>query len=135
MCRAFEIDDCGSKVGKFTAITLDCDMAKSECELLQNTNVTITIDFTVDKDVSKVTAVVHGIVMDVPIPFPLPNADACADPDSGLTCPLAKGGPYKYKNTLPVHKSYPKLSVTVKWEMKDEDNETIVCFLIPAKIK
>lgn len=66
-----------------------------------------------EKDVSKVNAIVHGIVMDIPIPFPLPNADACQTPDSGITCPLNKGETYHYKNTLPVHKSYPKVLSTI----------------------
>ncbi|XP_043589991.1 NPC intracellular cholesterol transporter 2 homolog a-like [Bombus pyrosoma] len=135
-CRALDIDDCGSKVGKFTSVTLDCDMNKSVCDLIPNTNATINIDFTVDKDVSKVNAVVHGIVMDVPIPFPLPNADACQTPDSGIKCPLKKGdATFHYKNTLLVLKSYPKVSVTVKWQLKDENNEDIICILIPARIK
>ncbi|XP_624310.2 NPC intracellular cholesterol transporter 2 homolog a [Apis mellifera] len=135
MYRAINIDDCGSKVGKLTSITLDCDMTKSVCDLIPDTNATIRIDFTLEKDVSKVNAIVHGIVMDIPIPFPLPNADACQTPDSGITCPLNKGETYHYKNTLPVHKSYPKVSVTVKWQLKDENNEDIICVLIPARIK
>lgn len=48
--------------------------------------------------------------MDVPIPFPLPNADACQAPDSGIKCPLKKGdATFRYKNTLLVLKSYPKV--------------------------
>ncbi|KAK9295042.1 hypothetical protein QLX08_010522 [Tetragonisca angustula] len=134
-CRAVDINDCGSKVGKLTSITLDCDMSKTVCELIPDTNATIKIDFTVDKDVSKVIAVVHGIVMDIPIPFPLPNPDACQTADSGIQCPLKKGDTLHYKNTLVVLKSYPKVSVTVKWQLKDENNEDIICVLIPARIK
>ncbi|KOC67818.1 Protein NPC2 like protein [Habropoda laboriosa] len=134
-CRAFDVQDCGSKIGKFTSVTLGCDMKKSICDLIPNTNASIEIDFTVDKDVSAVTAVVHGIIMDVSIPFPLANANACATPTSDVSCPLEKGGSYHYKNVLPVHKSYPKLAVTVKWQLKDENNENIVCILVPARIK
>ncbi|CAK9807024.1 NPC intracellular cholesterol transporter 2 homolog a [Anthophora plagiata] len=134
-CRAFNVEDCGSKSGKFTSVTLSCDMSKSVCDLIPNTNATIEINFTIDKDISAVNAVVHGIIMDVPIPFPLGNANACTHSESNISCPLAKGGSYLYRNVLPVHKSYPKLAVTVKWQLKDENNEDIVCVLIPAKIK
>ncbi|XP_017763247.1 PREDICTED: protein NPC2 homolog [Eufriesea mexicana] len=134
-CRALDIEDCGSKAGKFLSLNLDCDMTKAVCDLIPGTNATIRIDFTMEKDISKVTAVVYGIVMEMPIPFPLANADACVTPDSGVTCPLKKGETYHYKNTLPVLKSYPKLSVTVKWQLIDENNEDIVCILIPARIK
>ena len=134
-CQAVEITDCGSKVGKFTSVTLKgCDMSKSVCDLVRNTNASIEIDFTVDKDVSSVVAIVHGIIMDIPIPFPLPGANACANPDSGLTCPLTQGGPYHYHTTLPVLKTYPKLSVTVKWQLVNENGENIVCVLLPARI-
>lgn len=135
LCRALDVEDCGSEVGKFTTVNLSCDMTKSVCELPTDTNATIAFDFTLDQDVSQVHAIVHGIIMDLPVPFPLNNADACATTDSGLKCPLSKGGPYHYTNTLPVKKSYPKLSVKVKWQLKDENDKDIVCMLIPAKIK
>ncbi|XP_017879804.1 NPC intracellular cholesterol transporter 2 homolog a-like [Ceratina calcarata] len=133
--RALDIENCGSEIGTYTNVDLSCDMSKSVCELPVDTNVSISLDFTLEKDVSQVFAVVHGIIMDIPVPFPLNNAAACTTPDSGLTCPLSKGGPYHYTNTLPVKKSYPKLSVKVKWELRDEDGKDIACLLIPAKIK
>lgn len=58
--------------------------------------------------VETVTAVCHGIVMGVEMPFPLPNPNGCTD--SGLECPLKKDQKYAYVATLPVLKSYPKVS-------------------------
>lgn len=55
---------------------------------------------------TKVSAVVHGIVMGIEMPFNLPNSDGCS---SGLTCPIQKGTNYEYSTTLPVLKSYPKV--------------------------
>lgn len=46
--------------------------------------------------------------MGVEMPFPLANPDACVD--SGLSCPLEKEKNYEYIQTLPVLKSYPKVS-------------------------
>lgn len=64
-----------------------------------------------DKDVTDVTAVVHGVLSGVPVPFPISHPDACGDKDSGLTCPLtAAGGPYTYTATFFVEKAYPKVS-------------------------
>lgn len=65
--------------------------------------------FFTESEVTSVIAVVHGILMDIPVPFPLPNPNACTTPDSGIQCPLSKGGTYQYKTTLPVLKSYPKV--------------------------
>ncbi|CAK1542910.1 unnamed protein product [Leptosia nina] len=40
-----------------------------------------------------------------------------------------------YKATLPVLKSYPKVTVDVKWELKNDAGDDLVCVLIPAHIK
>lgn len=56
---------------------------------------------------TKVSAVVHGIVMGIEMPFSLPNSDGCVN--SGLACPIKKGSTYEYSTTLPVLKSYPKV--------------------------
>lgn len=136
ICQAIEITDCGSTLGKFNSVTLKgCDMSKSVCDLIRDTNASIEIDFTTESEVTSVIAVVHGILMDIPVPFPLPNPNACTTPDSGIQCPLSKGGMYQYKTTLPVLKSYPKVAVTIKWELRNDKNQDIICILIPAKVK
>lgn len=56
---------------------------------------------------TKITAVVHGIVMGIEMPFGLPNSDGCVN--CGVTCPIRKGTNYEYSTTLPVLKAYPKV--------------------------
>ncbi|KAI8431952.1 hypothetical protein MSG28_004487 [Choristoneura fumiferana] len=70
--------------------------------------------------------------MNLPVPFPLPQPDACKG--SGLTCPLKAGEVANYAATLPVLKSYPKVKVDVKWELKNENDQDLVCIMIPARI-
>lgn len=133
---ALEFKDCGSKIGKFTKIKVSgCDESKSVCVLKRHTNATIDLNFNlVEADTcANVTTVVHGIIMGVEMPFPLPNPNACVN--SGLECPLTKGTNYDYVATLPVLKSYPKVKVDVKWELKTENKDVIICVLIPAKIE
>lgn len=69
---------------------------------LPNVNVTLAAE-----DVTKVSAVVHGILSGIPVPFPLDNPDGCKD--SGLTCPLKSGQPVNYKTSIFVRDSYPKV--------------------------
>ncbi|XP_015605615.1 NPC intracellular cholesterol transporter 2 homolog a isoform X2 [Cephus cinctus] len=127
--------DCGSKLGNFTQVSVtNCTETASTCNLRRGSNATIDIAFTIDRDISNVNTVVHGILMDIPVPFPIPNADACANSDSGITCPLQTGKLYNYKATLPIYKKYPKVSVTVKWELQDENKNDIICIFIPAKL-
>ncbi|KAH9645141.1 hypothetical protein HF086_005686 [Spodoptera exigua] len=80
------------------------------------------------KEVKEIQTIVHGVIMNLPVPFPLPQPDACKD--NGLTCPLPK-----YHTTMPILKSYPKVKVDVKWELKDEASEDLVCILIPARLQ
>lgn len=66
------------------------------------------------------------------MPFPLQNPDACA---SGVQCPIESSSTYEYQASLPILKAYPKISVIVKWELRDENGKDVVCVKIPAKIK
>nr|CAI5868422.1 unnamed protein product [Callosobruchus analis] len=85
-------------------------------------------------DVSKDTlkAEVHGIIATVPIPFPLPNDNACKD--SGIECPIEPGKVYTYVATLPILKGYPNMSLTVKFELKNEKDVDVICVEFPVKI-
>ncbi|XP_072945256.1 ecdysteroid-regulated 16 kDa protein-like [Epargyreus clarus] len=125
--------DCGSKLGAVQKVDVGgCAPEAKECILKRNTNATMNIDFIPSKDVKSVTTEVHGVIMGLPVPFPLPEPDACQN--NGLTCPLKAGQEFHYKATLPVLKSYPKVKVDVKWELKNEDDEDIACILVSAKI-
>ncbi|XP_014291239.1 NPC intracellular cholesterol transporter 2 homolog a [Halyomorpha halys] len=130
----FKFIDCGSKFGQFTDIAVtDCDPPNTAyCKLNRGTNATLTVKFTPNEDITEVTAVVHGILGGVPIPFNLPNPNCCKE--SGLQCPLEKNQQYTYVATLPVLGSYPRVKVTVKWELQTNDKKDIICFELPAKI-
>ncbi|GLV35332.1 Niemann-Pick type C-2a [Carabus blaptoides fortunei] len=131
---SYGYSDCGSKMGDLVKLTVSsCSNLDKRCVLPRNTNATLTMEFNLKNDVTNVTSVVHGIVLGVPIPFALPNPYGCID--SGLTCPLTAGGPYTYVASLPVEKKYPKVTVDVKWELKDENSNNILCVEIPAKIQ
>ncbi|XP_011300999.1 protein NPC2 homolog [Fopius arisanus] len=136
LTSAADFRDCGSQVGKYTSISIsDCEDSDSECILTKGTNVTIKITFNTDEPVNVVKAVVHGILTGVPIPFPIAQPNACNNPETGITCPLKKGGPFTYTKTFPILSQYPKVKVEVKWELQNEKNQDIVCIMIPARIE
>ncbi|KAJ8984496.1 hypothetical protein NQ317_014586 [Molorchus minor] len=83
-----------------------------------------------DSEVLK--ADVHGVILGVPWPFELPNSDGCVD--SGITCPIKAGQTYKYVTTLPIKSEYPRVTVDIKWELKNKDDKDIICAMIPSKI-
>lgn len=136
LADGFPVENCGTTLGNFSQIKISgCDKSTSACILHKGKNATIEIDFTTNEDASDLQTVVHGTLVIVPIPFRVPHPDACTDPDSGITCPLAKGRSYSYKATLPVQTDYPSVSVTVKWELQDQNGNDIVCVRLPAKIR
>lgn len=101
------------------------------CTFPKGTNVTVTIDFSTDLQVSEVNAKVYGIVAGIPIAYPLPKSDGCKG--CNLECPLSPGD-YKYINTFPVLESYPEIRIAVKWELLNENNNQILCFVFPMQI-
>ncbi|KAF9823401.1 hypothetical protein SFRURICE_006614 [Spodoptera frugiperda] len=126
--------DCGSAEATVQNVEVSgCAEDAKECILKRNTNATFSIEFTPISNVKEVQTIVHGVIMNLPVPFPLPQPDACKD--NNLTCPLQAGKPVKYHTTMPILKSYPKVRVDVKWELKDENSEDLVCILIPARLQ
>ncbi|ELU01117.1 hypothetical protein CAPTEDRAFT_94276, partial [Capitella teleta] len=119
----------GSKHGKVTSLDIP-GCGSSICDLHRGTNASINIGFSTN--VTKVTSVVHGILSGIPVPFPLDNPDGCKN--SGLACPLPSGKQYKYNTNIFVRNEYPKLRVVIKWELKDQSGEDIICLELPAEI-
>ncbi|XP_075976958.1 ecdysteroid-regulated 16 kDa protein-like [Anticarsia gemmatalis] len=125
--------DCGSKLASVQSVGVSgCAEDAKECVLKRNTNATISIDFTPSQDVKGLQTIVHGVIMNLPVPFPMPQPDACKD--NNLSCPLPAGKEASYRTTMPVLKSYPKVKVDVKWELKNDEEEDLVCVMIPARI-
>ncbi|KAL7304579.1 protein NPC2 homolog [Trichogramma pretiosum] len=133
---AVEFRDCGSTAGSFDRVEVaKCDASSHSCVLRKGHDGSLDLHFTPSKRCEKVTAIVHGIVDELDVPFPLPNAEACQDPQSKVGCPLEPGVASNYHATLPVLHSYPTVSVKVRWELKDENNDNIVCVEFPVSIR
>ncbi|XP_035206801.1 NPC intracellular cholesterol transporter 2-like [Stegodyphus dumicola] len=132
VCVASKFQDCGS-AAKVNSVTIsDCPDSLDECPLKRGTEASISIGFKSNSETKTLKAVVHGIISGVPLPFPLPQPDGCK---SGVSCPVQKGQSYTYANKLKVKNSYPPLAVKVKWELKDENNNDLICVEIPCKVQ
>lgn len=71
-------------------------------------------------------------ILELPIPFKLSNPNGCVD--SNLKCPLAKGKTYKYIASFPVLKTYQKMDVDVKYELRNGPGAVMACVVIPVRI-
>jgi len=127
-------DECASGDGKVTKVdVIPCELDQDACILPSGQDSTINISFTSKVNSTTLKAVVHGVVGSIPIPFHIPQGNACEN--SGITCPIQAGTTYNYSTKIPVLKSYPKLSVKVKWELVDDKKNDVICVTIPAKIR
>jgi Niemann-Pick C2 protein len=108
-----------------------CDQ-QDRCVLPGGSNITFSLNFIPNVASHTLKAVVHGVIATIPVPFHVPNPDACKN--SGLECPLIAGKEYHYSTTIPVLKSYPKMALSVKWELVTDKNQDTICIIIPAQI-
>ncbi|CAG9856455.1 unnamed protein product [Phyllotreta striolata] len=111
-------------------VVKDCDTEK--CALVRNENATLTITFKSNVLSKSVRARVQGELFTYKQPFPLPNPTACEE--VGLTCPLQPDTTYVYTNTIFVKPSYPRVTVDIYWELKDDQGKDLFCAVIPAHI-
>lgn len=105
------------------------------CELPRGQDATVYVDFTASKEVTKLRPVVHATVFGATVPFEMPGdrQNAC-DWLVDSRCPLSEGEDVRYQLALPVEKSYPAVSLTVMLELVDQDDETVTCFTVQAKV-
>jgi hypothetical protein len=126
-------EECNGLDGKVSKVqVIPCEIEDDACILKAGANATIKIDFTSKVASPTLKAVVHGIVGSIPIPFHIPQGNAC---NSGVQCPIEPSTSYNYVAQIPVLKTYPRLSVKVKWELVDKQNKDVACVIIPAKIR
>ncbi|XP_063402335.1 NPC intracellular cholesterol transporter 2-like [Mytilus trossulus] len=137
-----------SKTGVLKSLDIGCAglSAHNACKLKRGTDVSITTNFTSNVNTNKVTTVVHGILNGVAevflhllskdgeegVRFNGVTEDACIS--NVNHCNITKGEIIHYTNTLPVDVHYPLLRLTVKWEIRDDQNNNLVCIKIPVEI-
>ncbi|GFT50796.1 NPC intracellular cholesterol transporter 2 [Nephila pilipes] len=130
--------DCGSTTGQVKAVEVtDCPDSEDTCILKRGSTKGITIKFASKTGSKSVKTVIHGVIealgnLNLPFPLPRSKSDGCK---SGLACPLKNGENYVYNNSLDVKSFYPPFGVTVRWELKGDDNSDIVCIEIPCQIE
>eukprot|EP00795_Rhopilema_esculentum_P002538 gene2538-733_t len=105
-CMEIKFKDCGSTSAKATHVYIDPCTA-TPCTLHKGKNSTISVAFNPTGTVTKVKAIVHGVIAGIPVPFPITGDDGCQN--SGLTCPLKGGVEVKYSKAIPVLSQYPSM--------------------------
>ncbi|CAL1282632.1 unnamed protein product [Larinioides sclopetarius] len=129
---ALKYTDCGSKTGKILNVQVTGCEETDVCEFKRGEKYNYDVSFESLKDTETLKTVIHGIIGGVALPFPVQNPNACEH--SAIECPLQSGQTYNYGYEIEVRRAYPALQANVKWELKDDNNEDVVCVLIPVKV-
>ncbi|CAC5376117.1 NPC2 [Mytilus coruscus] len=129
------------------SVMLDQGTGKQSCQLLRNSSASISVTFICNVNTTQVKSVVHGMIPGIPniflhllshdnekgIRFLGVKEDACLN-NNVDHCNIKAGDTVQYTNTLPVDEDYPKLRLTVRWEIRDDKNRDLVCILLPTEI-
>ncbi|XP_071562223.1 ecdysteroid-regulated 16 kDa protein [Temnothorax nylanderi] len=139
LTSATKVNYCDSEIPFEDATQISvsgCD--NPECSLKQGTDAVIEIKLSPNEDIQTLTNDVHAILFNVPLPFVgVDGTNACdnifnAD-GSKAGCPLKKGVQYIYRNSFPVLTIYPRVSLIVRYALR-QGNDRVICFEVPAKI-
>ncbi|XP_047113772.1 NPC intracellular cholesterol transporter 2 homolog a [Schistocerca piceifrons] len=109
------------------------------CKLKKKTEVGLEFKFTPSEDIKQLKNRVYAELLTLPFPFAGVDGTSACDQvfdASGQKagCPLKAGQEYVYKNKLKVLDIYPKIRVLVHWELQDQNEKTLKCFEVPARI-
>lgn len=122
-----------SKSDVSNVVVSQCETLAETCPFIRGFNKSIELDFTPKKKVEQVKVKVAGKLSHLPVPFHVNPDNACGN--YGFDCPLEAEKPYKFKMTLPILRTYPKVNVDVFLRLIDEAGEVIACVEIPARIQ
>lgn len=115
-------------------IVPDCD--RPPCLLIKGKTYAVEVDFVSHSDTNNLTVKVTGndIIGGVELPWNGVKPDGCADMYIGR-CPLYNDDYVTYGVNLTVLEMYPNVDLTIKWLMRDDNDDVIWCFMLPAQIR
>ncbi|XP_012231075.1 ecdysteroid-regulated 16 kDa protein [Linepithema humile] len=108
------------------------------CILKQGSTITIEIKIVPSRTIENLINAVSGVIFNVPLPFiGVDGTSACDNiynkDGTKVGCPLREGVEYVYKNSFPILPIYPRVAVTVRYALREGNNQ-VLCFDIPSKI-
>jgi hypothetical protein len=125
--------DCGSELGEFSSLDIDCDEGSSAelCELSKGKTYTGHVKFTPNTMITNATIALHAKVGPATLPFPLPDNDLCKGKE--LTCPLKENVEVTAAMNISVPSYAPAISIVAKIEFQSGGKD-LVCAEFLGKI-
>eukprot|EP00090_Calanus_glacialis_P036173 TRINITY_DN6170_c0_g1_i2.p2 TRINITY_DN6170_c0_g1~~TRINITY_DN6170_c0_g1_i2.p2 ORF type:complete len:155 (-),score=46.50 TRINITY_DN6170_c0_g1_i2:48-512(-) len=127
------IQDCGSKVEIMSIFFDGC--TEFPCIVHQGTTATGQLTMKANAATETLTCKIVGIILGgIELPFNGCPVNACDYLSTG-DCAVEEGELLVYDMSIPILDVYPKLEITGKWMLKDDQGEDFLCFTIPMKIE
>merc|ERR1712126_106624 len=127
------IQDCGSKA-EITKITFD-GCSEFPCIVTQGDTATGQLFMKANSATDSLTCKIVGIIVGgIELPFNGCPVNACDNLSTG-DCAVEEGEMLVYDMSIPILSVYPKLEITGKWMLKDDEGEDFLCLTIPMKIE
>ncbi|VDI83362.1 Niemann-Pick C2 protein [Mytilus galloprovincialis] len=146
--------ECGSsgshiKSGRINSVTIQCSGFNSRrfCLLKRNTTARVFVNFTSNVDTTKVKTIVHGILPGSPqffflhllsndgeegVRYNAVTEDACVE--NVDHCNIKAGEAVQYINAAAINRFFPLIRLTIKLEIRDDQDRNLVCIRFPAEI-
>ena len=125
--------DCGSELGKFSDLVIDCDEGSTPdlCNLSKNKKYDGSLKVTPNTDIDNATIALHAIIGGIKVPFPLTDNNLCVNHD--VTCPLKAGQEVVPTITINVPGYAPSVNLIAIMELQS-NGEDLVCVRFLGKI-
>ena len=129
----FDLGSCEDPKSKINNVTIaGCN--EKICPVTKGQTYNISIGFTPNGDIDKLTAKVYAEIDGISVPFKIAQPDACAN--SNLKCPLKAGMSVLYKSNVTIPEIAPSgITTLVKWELLDGNGTYQVCIEFGAKVQ
>ncbi|XP_044733848.1 NPC intracellular cholesterol transporter 2-like [Chrysoperla carnea] len=130
---AVDVSEC-SKVEAPKPVHVDIKGCTEEpCLLPSGQNAIMDLTFVVPNNSDILWAKVNPIVFGIEGVFELPDPNVCNGLLNGY-CPVDQNELLTYRLEMPVLKSYPQISLSIKLSIEDENRKKISCFVVKCKV-
>ncbi|XP_022903651.1 NPC intracellular cholesterol transporter 2 [Onthophagus taurus] len=109
----------------------DCE--ELPCPLVQGSLVEALISFKSEVYTEVLRPETIAYALGVEVNYPLDEPDGCKALVDRF-CPIDEGETVKYKLQMPVLDIFPKINLSLKFTMFDENDDGMVCFMLDAKV-
>ncbi|KAK7103120.1 NPC intracellular cholesterol transporter 2-like [Littorina saxatilis] len=120
-------------VGKINSLDVTPCVGSGLCQFPRGQDITINVNFTMGSEITAAKPAVFAYLgfLKVPEPFPM-EQDSCGH--FSRNCPLAANIEQTYTTHVLIKDAYPKIRVVAEWQIRDQNDQIVICFAVPVQV-